>query len=270
MLVAVSVAFYRGSRSLLSHTAVDYIVHIPSLGVPLAWHNGESGFQSASIISHHIDRRLRTRYLSRYPIPAPGIFPGIMGSSPGSRARQQSSGSGKVLLNTSQGSTKDFDLRRSMRTSGVAAASSTSSSSSSPAALGKQPVSSSTATCVSPVSSPSDDTESPLPSKSSAAPTTALSQRESTNNSEEIAPEIVVWTGQMDSMIVDSPETATPVSPSSGPAAVSEEKSVYVSSIRAIFDFYTIPISGTPIEEMLSSTALSHTLSASCPLIHVS
>ncbi|EGS19150.1 SWM histone demethylase complex-like protein [Thermochaetoides thermophila DSM 1495] len=152
-----------------------------------------------------------------------------------------------------------------MRTSGVAAASSTSSSSSSPAALGKQPVSSSTATCVSPVSSPSDDTESPLPSKSSAAPTTALSQRESTNNSEEIAPEIVVWTGQMDSMIVDSPETATPVSPSSGPAAASEEKSVDAiptspsqpTSAPQLSSTLTVPQQGETSEEKRPSVTSS-------------
>jgi lysine-specific histone demethylase 1 len=58
---------------------------------------------------------------------------------------------------------------------------------------------------------------------SDSGPIHRTTQLDSANGLEDIAPEIVVWTGDMDDMLVDSPEPATPATP-----ALEEEKPMYV------------------------------------------
>lgn len=101
----------------------------------------------------------------------------MMGASPTSRTSQSSRlGKGIVM----KGGVRDFDPRRSTRISVIASP----AKSLSPA-----------------VSSASSDPEHVFPS----------TKPSSMNGSDDIAPEIVVWTGDMDDdMIVDSPEAATP------------------------------------------------------------
>ena len=115
----------------------------------------------------------------------------IMGNSPRSRIRQ-SNGSGKGLL----GGARDLDSRRSTRTS-------PRTSLASPA----KPLS--------PPASAWSDIE--------AGPKSV--QTDSPHALEDIAPEIVVWTEDMDTMMVDSPEPAIPPAPAVEPAE--EEKITY-------------------------------------------
>jgi hypothetical protein len=113
-----------------------------------------------------------------------------MGTSSKPRTRQ-SSGSGKGLLRGA----RDTDSRRSPRT-----------------------------LLASPAKPPSP------PSSTVSDPETATKtiRHDSINGSEDIAPEIVVWTEDMDNMVVDSPESAAPTTPAT-PAV--EGKAVYVQSL---------------------------------------
>lgn len=112
-----------------------------------------------------------------------------MGPSPRSRTRQ-SSGQGKGPLKGA----RELDSRRLTRTT-------------------SQPSLSSPTKPLSPAASAFLETAEQAPQ---------ATQHESGNGLEDIAPEIVVWTEEMDSMIVDSPETATPATPAP------EEKAMYV------------------------------------------
>ncbi|KAK4042548.1 Sec1-like protein [Parachaetomium inaequale] len=84
-------------------------------------------------------------------------------------------------------------------------------------------------------------------------------QHDPANGSEDIAPEIVVWTEEMDSMVVDSPESATPTTPAPAPAV--EEKAVTTappSPAPPPSTTLSIPIqNGTPVKESSSLSSLS-------------
>lgn len=113
-----------------------------------------------------------------------------MGTSSKPRTRQ-SSGSAKGLLRGA----RDTDSRRSPRT-----------------------------LLASPAKPPSP------PSSTVSDPETAskATHHDSINGSEDIAPEIVVWTEDMDNMVVDSPQSAAPTTPAT--LAV-EGKAAYVPSL---------------------------------------
>ncbi len=100
----------------------------------------------------------------------------IMGTSPRSRTRQ-SNGSGKGLL----GGARDLDSRRSTRTSPRTS-----------------------------LASPAKPLSPPASAWSDIEADPRSVQTDSPSALEDIAPEIVVWTEDMDTMIVDSPEPAVP------------------------------------------------------------
>lgn len=108
----------------------------------------------------------------------------IMGTSPRLRTRQPSG-----LRKGSAKAAREADSRRSTHTSLASSA---------------QPLSPATNTL------------------SGAEPALRATQHDSENGPEDIAAEIVVWTEDMDSMIVDSPEPATPAPPTQ------DEKAMYV------------------------------------------
>lgn len=113
----------------------------------------------------------------------------MMGNSPRSRlTRQSSSGSGKGLLR----GPRDLDSRRSARTS---------------------------------IAGPAKPLSPPASTSSDSGTASTATKQDSYNSSEDIAPEIVVWTEDMDDMMVDSPESATSTAPAT-PALV--EKAAYV------------------------------------------
>lgn len=114
-----------------------------------------------------------------------------MGNSPRSRTRQSSGSVGKGLL---RGAARDPDSRRLTRTT-------TSLLACSNAAAAKPP-------------SPPASTLSLSDREAAPKEDARLDQA---NSPEDIAPEIVVWTEDMDEMMVDSPESATPTTPAAGP-----------------------------------------------------
>ena len=100
----------------------------------------------------------------------------IMGNSPRSRTRH-SNGSGKGLL----GGSRDLDSRRSTRTSPRTS-----------------------------LASPAKPLSPPASAWSDIEADPRSVQTDSLNALEDIAPEIVVWTEDMDTMMVDSPEPVVP------------------------------------------------------------
>jgi len=140
-------------------------------------------------------RRPARRQISRNPPPPSQwsvVSTDIMGNSPRSRTRQ-SSGSGKGLLRGA----RDLDSRRSTRTS---------------------------------LASPAKPLSPPISTLSDPEAAPKSVQHDSPNASEDIAPEIVVWTEDMDTMMVDSPGPATPAAPTT-PAL--EHNTMYVISTCA-------------------------------------
>jgi hypothetical protein len=115
------------------------------------------------------------------------VYTGRMGHSSKSRTRQPS-GSGKGLLRGA----RDLDSRRPTRTS---------------------------------LDSPAKPPSPPASTSSDPEAFSKAIQHHSPNEPEDIAPEIVVWTENMDDMMVDSPEAATPANPAT---PVVEEKAMYV------------------------------------------
>ncbi|KAK3300291.1 flavin-containing amine oxidoreductase-domain containing protein [Chaetomium fimeti] len=139
--------------------------------------------------------------------------------TPSKPRTRQSSGSGKGLLRGA----RDTDSRRSPRTLLASPA--------------KPP---------SPPASTASDPE--------AAPKTV--HHDLTNGSEDIAPEIVVWTENMDNMVVDSPESAVPTTPAT---PTSEGKAVpYVGA--HFLRIYAEPNDSTPVPPS-TATPLTATLS---------
>ncbi len=139
----------------------------------------------------------------------------IMGNSPRSRTRQSSGSVGKALLRGA----RDLDSRRLTRTTtaSLLACSSTAAKPPSP-----------------PASTLSPDPEG-VP-KEDARP------HDDANSHEDIAPEIVVWTEDMDEMMVDSPESATPTTPSAGPDTPEvEAKITYVFCTLWLFIVHSSP-----------------------------
>lgn len=146
-----------------------------------------------------------------------------MGASPKARARYFS-GSGKGL---SKG-TRETDSRRSPRT-----------------------VLASPANTPSPSPSIGPDTEA----------ASKVTQSTAATGSEDIAPEIVVWTGHMNNMMGDSSESATSTTPAT-PA--SEEKTVYVPRFYLLI---SLSLSHTHTYIHTSSAVLYET--GRVPLFHI-